>query len=175
MKQFFNQLLRSRWLALCLHAGLWILLYLGVIALLGKAPDKTEAEGMASQPLEVIPVARLNGLFAPDAWPAINAGSNSFNPFYTTHFIPPVIPAGPPPTTKKIELTYQGFFQTEGGPRRAMVKFGDQFLVAPEGEVLTSHVVVLEATMTTLTLTNPISRTNILPLNVKKEIEVPIP
>jgi hypothetical protein len=71
-------------------------------------------------------------------------------------------------------MTYQGFYQSDGGLKQTLVKVGESFIVTPMGGKLLSNLFVAEATMQALILTNPIPRTNVLPLNAKREIEVPL-
>ena len=71
-------------------------------------------------------------------------------------------------------MTYQGFYQTGDGPKHTIFKLGDAFLVAPIGARIATNLFIAEATMQALTLTNLTAQTNILPLNAKKEIVVPI-
>ena len=174
MKQILTQTVRSRWLVVGFHAGLWLLIYLAASNLGGKAPDLRETDSTAAPPSRLPPVARLASLLAPGVWPKTILETNSLDPFFTRHFIPPP-PAPPPaPTTRKIELTYQGFYQTADAPKQTIVKFGDAFLITTPGAKLTANLFVSEATVQALTLTNLARQTNILPLNTKKELEVPI-
>ncbi len=83
-------------------------------------------------------------------------------------------PPPPPPTTRKIELTYLGYYQTAAGPQQAMVQFTNAFLVTPIGGRLMSNLYVGSVNMQTLTLTNPQAQTNVLPVNLKKIVEVPL-
>ena len=46
--------------------------------------------------------------------------------------------------------------------------------MAPIGARIATNLLIAEATMQAMTLTNLAAQTNILPLNVKKELEVPI-
>jgi hypothetical protein len=55
-----------------------------------------------------------------------------------------------------------------------MIRLGDSFLITPVGGRVLSNLFVAEATLQTLTLTNPAAKTNILALNQKKEVEVPL-
>ena len=55
-----------------------------------------------------------------------------------------------------------------------MIKLADEFLSRPEGGHVSSNWLVGEVTFRTLTLTNLAAQTTLLPLNEKKEIEVPI-
>jgi hypothetical protein len=171
MTPAITRLLRSRWFAGCVHVSLWLLLYLAVTNLGGRAFDFREVDSAASPVQNPVPVAALDQLFAPDVWPKSLGATNALNPFFTTHFIPP---QAAPPTTRTIQLTYQGFYQTSDGPKHAIYKLGDVFIAAPVGAKVATSLFVAEATMQALTLTNTAAQTNIVPLNVKKEIVVPI-
>ncbi len=168
------QILRSRWLALGVHAGLWLMLYLAVVSLGGNVPEFRETDAFSKPSQSPAPVARLVTLFSPGIWPKPIADTNALNPFVTTYFIPSPTPAAPPPTIRKIELTYLGFYQTADGPKHAVVKLGDSFIVSPLGAKVASNLFAAQATLQMLTLTNPAAQTNLLPVNTKKEIEVPI-
>jgi hypothetical protein len=171
LKPNIAKAMRSRWLAVSVHAGLWLVLYLALTHLGGKAFDSREADsGVAPAPCPV-PVARLNGLFSLGGWPKALGGTNGLNPFATRHFIPQ---QAPPPTTRKIEVTYQGFYQAGDGPKQAIFKLGEAFVTAPIGAKVATNLFVAAATMQELTLTNQAAQTNLVPLNVKKAIEVPI-
>ncbi len=174
MKPAFLQILKSRWLAGCLHLGLWLLFFLVLTRLGGRTPVFHEREAFSTPPQSPAPVARLEPLFAPGAWPVSLARSNAPDPFFTRHFTPAPAPPPPSPTTRKIELTYLGFYLSGDSPKQAVVRFADSFIVTPIGARVLSNLFVAQATMQTLTLTNPSAQTNILTVNMKKEIEVPI-
>ncbi len=169
-----GELLKSRWLAGSIHAALWLLVYWAVIGLGGKDPDFHETDSLSSTPICPAPVARAEQLLLVETWKPPTSDTNSLSPFLTTYFIP--IPAPPPPaaTTRTLELTYQGFYETANGPRRAIVKLGEGFLICPVGTKVVSNLFAAEVTMQTLTLTNTAAQTNLLPVNTKKEVEVPI-
>lgn len=167
-------LLRSRWLTWGVHLGLWVLLYLAVTHSGGKTPELTETSASVTAPPSVVPVARLDSLVS-GQWPVSLGHTRGLNPFLTSHFVPPPSPSPPPaPTTKKVEAIYQGFFQTGDDPRTAIVKLGDEYIVARVGTAVVTNQFVAEATMQTLILTNAAAQTNVLPLNAKRELEVPI-
>jgi hypothetical protein len=167
-----TRLLRSRWFAGCVHASLWLLLYLAITNLGGRAFEYGDVDSSANPPHNPVPVAALERLSAADVWPKALGATNILNPFFTTHFIPPQTA---PPTSRTIEVTYQGFYQTGDGPKHAIYKLGDAFFAAPVGGKVATGLFVAEATMQALTLTNTAAKTNIVPLNVKREIVVPIP
>jgi hypothetical protein len=171
MTPAITRVLRSRWFAGCVHACLWLLLYLAVLRLAGKAFDYREADSAGPPPRDPVPVAGLGRLFAPDIWPKTLGGTNMLNPFFTRHFIPQ---QAPPPTTRTIEVTYQGFYQAGDGPKHVIFRLSDAFTDAPIGAKVAPTLFVADANMQALTLTNTSAQTNIVPLNVKKEIVVPI-
>src|ERR1043165_973712 len=103
-----SQTLRSRWVALSIHAGLWLLLYLAVVNLGGKTPDFRAGTNYSPPPQTPAPVAKLTGLFSTALLPKPAPDTNSFDPFFTSYFAPPALPES---TIKKIEITYQGFYQ----------------------------------------------------------------
>jgi hypothetical protein len=153
-----------------MHATLWLLVYLALTHLGGKAPELRDTDAVAP-PQSLVPVAGLERLFSPRIWPQSLIDTNKLNPFFTPYFTPP---APPPPTTRKIEVTYQGFFQTGVDLKRTIYKLGEAYLVAPIGARIATNLFIADATMQVLTLTNLSAQTNILPLNKKTEIVVPI-
>ncbi len=175
MKAAFVQILRSRWLATCAHLALWVLLYLAIHGdMYDKTPELREADGLWPRPGSPAPVTRLNQLFGAVGWPDLSPATNALNAFFTRHFIPPPAPPPPAPTTKTIELTYLGFFQADGSVKTVVVKLADAFLIRPVGTTLTANLFAADASLQNLTLTNSAAQTNILVLNTKKSLEVPI-
>ena len=174
MKSVFAQAFRNPWLVGLVHVALWVLLVLCVTSFGSKSPVYQESTAV-SNPLQTpIPVAKLPNLFSPTVWPATLDTTNAINPFFTRHFTPPATPPPPAPTTRKIELTYQGFYQPVDGAKHVIVKMADAFLDKTVGANLTANLYAADATMQGLTLTNNSAQTNLLLLNTKKEIEVPI-
>ena len=168
-----KETLRSRWFSASLHAGLWLLLVLIVAGLGGRRPQfaETDADPLAVQ--KPVPVAKLEKLFGPDIWPKHVVDPASQNAFATLHFKPPIVPA-PPPTTRRVELTYQGFYQTSDGPQRTMLRLGEAMVAVPVGGVVVTNLWVASASFQTLTLTNSAGQTNVLAMNVKQAVEVPL-
>ncbi len=171
MPPVLNKALRNRWFVVGLHACLWCLLYLAVANLRGKAPDYREADVTGNSPPSPAPVAGLERLFSPGVWPASLIETNTLNPFFTRYFAPPALP---PPTTRKIEVTYQGFYQTANSLKQSIFKLGDTFVAAPVGTKIAPELFIADASMQAMTLTNVAAQTNIVPLNTKREIIVPI-
>lgn len=171
MKPVGLQTLRSRWFVVFVHLCLWVMLYLAAVGIGGKTPDFHESDSFSAPAESPAPVARLDQLFAADAWPKWPGNTNAPSAFFTRHFIP-AVPV--PPTVRKFELTYQGFYQSGDNAKQTMIRLGDSFLVAPIGGRVISNLFVADATLQILTLTNPAAKTNILPLNQKKEVEVPL-
>lgn len=173
MKLIVAQVLRSRWLAGVVHACLWLLVYFAATRLGGKLPAFQELDGSEPVPPVHAAIAKLDPLFTSGAWPKVVVGTNEVSVFYTLNFAPTPKPTPPPPTTRKIELTYQGFYNVEG-KSRVLVKMDDRFLVTPLGSNVTANLFAANATALNLTLTNSTAQTNVLTLNLKKQLEVPI-
>jgi len=171
MPPIAKNVLRSRWFAGCVHAAMWLLLYLAVTQLGGRVPEVREATAVRVPLQSPAPVSGLDRLFSPGVWPKTLVGSNTLNPFFTRHFIPP---APPPPTTRTIQVTYQGFYQTGEGPKHTMFKLDNAYQVAPIGASIATNLFIADASMHSLTLTNLAAQTNILPLNTMKSLVVPI-
>jgi hypothetical protein len=170
----FLQIVRSRWFATVVHVGLWCILYLAVTRLGGKTPDIHLADTTTPPPANPVPVATMEALFSPGQWPNPQSVTNFTNPFFTTHFVPLPSPTPPPPTTRKVEVTYQGFYEAGDTVKHIVTKVGDLFVVAVIGAPITTNLFIADASMQSLLLTNHVSQTNLLPLNVKRDIEVPL-
>ena len=175
MTHLVVQTLRSRRFAVCVHAGFWLLLYFGALRFGGKAPIFRDATAVSTPAQSPAPVAKLETLFSPGIWSRTVAATNLASPFFTRHFIPSPAPPPPAPTIRMVEITYLGFYQTDNGPKQVAVKLADQFVFKPIGANVTTNWFFAEASMNRLTLTNVGAQTNLLLLNAKKEIEVPIP
>ncbi|PWU18425.1 MAG: hypothetical protein C5B50_09110 [Verrucomicrobia bacterium] len=170
----FIEILRSRWFALCVHAGAWLLLGLAISQLGADTPNFNDRETGSAYPQSPVPVANLDSLFPSVTSSNSQSSTNQLNPFFSTYFTPTPQPPVPPPTTRKIELTYLGFYQSDHGPKTAMVKLADGFVTSPIGSKLASNLYVAQLSMQSLLLTNPSAQTNLLTVNTKKEIEVPL-
>ncbi len=178
-----SETLRSRWFSTCLHVGLWLLLLLVIIGG-GMGVGEIQFHEALANPAAVItpvPVAQLERLFDPVTYPKSVGDPASSNLFTTAYFVPPAKPAPPPPpppppppTTWKLELTYQGYYGTGGGPRYAVLLLGEKLVGIPVGGMVVTNLFVVDAALKTLTLTNTAVQTNILTLNMKQAVEVPI-
>jgi hypothetical protein len=166
-----TQTFKSRWFATVLHAGLWLLLVLAVLRLRGTSPQFLETTSHTSPAQSPVPVARLDNLFVPGSWPKLAGETNRPSPFATSHFIPPT-PA--PPTTRKVELTYQGFYQTGEDPKHVFLQVDATLVASLVGARIATELFVADAGLQTLTLTNVAGQTNVLTLNTKKAVEVPV-
>lgn len=173
MNPAFDKAIRSRWLAGLVHAALWVMVYLAISGLHHAPTPFRVADGSAQPPASLIPVAKINGVFE-TPWPTLAPGTNQPNLFFTSHFTPPPAPPPPAPTTRKVQLTYQGFFQVDGSKPQTIMKMGEQFLITQLGAVITANLHAAEATATNALLTNSAGQTNLLLLNQPKELEVPI-
>jgi len=161
-------------MGLLVHLVAWALLILAIAGLGGASVNRNEKTSPGPAPRLILPPAALARFFDPKAAFTPPADTNGWDPFFTLHFIPKQAPPAPPPTTRKIDLTYLGYYQTDGKARRVMVRSGTNLLDTPVGTRLTANLFAAEATMQTLVLTNPAAQTNTLALNLARELEVPI-
>jgi hypothetical protein len=169
-----TQMLKSRGFAALVHAGLWLLLYFVITQLGGQTPPLRETTGLSAAPQSPAPVGRLPKLFAGVTWPAAFGDPAALNPFYTRHFVPTPAAAPPPPTTRKITVTFQGFYQTADSQPQVVYKVTDGFVVAPVGATVATNLAIANVDAFTLMLTNTAGQTNLLQLNKPTEVEVPL-
>lgn len=178
-----GETLRSRWFSIGLHVALWLLFLLAISGsgFGGHTPQFSESPSNPATVTTPIPVTRLQSLFAPANATKRATATNNLDLFATTYFVPrvqptppPTTPAPPPPTTWKTELTYQGFYQTGNGPKYALVRVADKLVSTPVGGSLVTNLFVVDAALKTLTLTNSAAQTNVLALNAKQVVEVPL-
>jgi hypothetical protein len=166
-----KSLQRDRWIAILLLAGLLILLFL-VLGDYGVGLPQFPRPVRESESA-VLPIteAQLEALLAPEAVPVLRA-TNLSSPFFTAHFEPR---KPPPPTTRKVSMIYQGFFESTDGDKQAFVRVGDANLTVALGGPVIADLAVSEISVPALTVTNSASRTNVLEFNKTVSVEVPAP
>jgi hypothetical protein len=162
---------RDRWLATLLLVGLLILLVLVLRDYGVGLPQFPNTSRRSESVLIPITENRLEELLTPSAVPTLHT-TNLNNPFFTAHFQPPTPPA---PTTRKVNMTYQGFYQTADGDKYAFVQVDDTDVTVASGRPIVADLSVSEINVQTLTLTNSASRTNVLEFNRTTSVEVPAP
>ena len=164
-----NGLKRDRWTAALLLAGLLVLLTL-VLRDYGVGLPQFPTSGHRSE-TTLIPVSenQFDGLIASSSVPTLHR-TNLSNPFFTAHFQPPKPPA---PTTRKVNMIYQGFVQSTDGDKQAFVRVDDTNLTAALGRPIVADLAVSDINVQSLTLTNSASRTNVLEFNKSTSVEVP--
>jgi hypothetical protein len=169
-----SQTFQSRWFALTLHAGLWLLLVLLVFRLRGPAAPFAETATATTAVQTNLPVAKLAQLFAPAPSRLAAGATNRLSPFATRYFVPAAPPVVAPPTTRKVELTYQGFYQVTESVRRIFLQVDKKMVICPVGDQFVTSLFIATADLQTLTLTNAAGQTNVLKLNTKTTLEVPV-
>jgi hypothetical protein len=162
---------RDRWIAVLLGIGLLVLLVLVLRDYGVGLPQFPRPTGPSETSLVAISENQLDDLLGTSGIPALRL-TNLANPFFTVHFQPP---QPTPPTTRKVNMTYQGFFQTTDGDRLAFVYLDDTHLTVPLGRPVVADLAVGEINTHTLVLTNGATRTNILTFNQTAAVEVPVP
>jgi len=167
---------KSRFVAGALILGLAVLLFFAVAGLGSRLPAFPSGKYPIIGSIVDAPLEQIDALQNVSSWPRLDAKQNTSNPFFTMHFQPPPPPPPPKPaTSRKVDLTYQGFFETPVGGRHAFVKVGDGLVVGPAGTKVVADLMVKEMNLRTLTMTNQSAQTNLLEFNQKKTIEVPMP
>ena len=172
-----RRLENSRTFSIALLVGAFLLLVLALSDLGGELRERAELKSR-SVPLNAMVLARkMELLFNPAAIQAFRPATNGLPIVYTMHFQPPPpppAPAPPPaPTMKKVQLTFQGVYQTADGVKKAFIKVGEELVVGALGAKVVADWAVAEIALRTLTLKDAASQTNILEFSVAKEIEVP--
>ncbi len=93
--------------------------------------------------------------------------------FWTGSLEPMSPPPPAPPTTMKVSLTYQGFFETADGRKLAYVKVADKQVIGTRGTIVSADYAIAGIDLKTLTIRNA-AQTNVLNFNTPTDIEVPI-
>jgi hypothetical protein len=115
---------------------------------------------------------RIQEMLAPGTVPRLAPLTNGMNPFFTTYFQPP--PAPPPITTRKVELMYQGFFETAEGGRQAFIRVGTNVFIGAPGTNVIANYSVARIEHGSLTLTNEANEPTVLNFRAKTELVVPV-
>ena len=108
------------------------------------------------------------------AWIArFKPAKNLSNPFYPNPTLPPPPPA--PPSTRQIEVLYQGYYMTSQGVKQAYVTVGGRLLIGSTGSKVVGNLVIADISLRTLTLQDSTGKKLILDFMAKKPVEVPAP
>lgn len=119
---------------------------------------------------------RLGQLFAPAALAVVAPATNLPAPFVTAYFQPPPPPPPPPPDikkTRKVTLTYNGFFETSSGEKRAYVLVGGASSLLTLGAPVVSDLMISNIQRTQLTLRRAITQEVTVPFRGSTEVEIP--
>ncbi len=165
----WSTLERRLLLALAVLAVLTGLLGLTVWNLGGRLPELKPLGNGPGRPGEDWPTsAQVDAWFALPALTALTATSNAPNPFFTRYFQPP-----PPPTTRPVALTYQGYLDSSAGERRAFLQVNDAVRPFTAGARVVADHHVHRIERRSVILTNAAGATNVLEFNVTKILQVP--
>jgi hypothetical protein len=162
---------RDRWIASLLLVGLFTLLLLVLRDYGVGLPRFPQPNRHPDTALFPVSNEQLEQLLANTAVPSLHS-TNASSPFYTTHFQPPSPPA---PTTRQVNMIYQGHFQSTDGDKQAFVRVDDADRTIALGQSIIADLAVSAIQSRTLTLTNSASRTNVLEFNQSVSVEVPVP
>jgi hypothetical protein len=159
---------RSLWISLVLLGGLAVIVLAVPSQLGGRLPELRPLPRTNEPPHEWFAEIHAGDWFSTNALRRLVTATNAVNPFFTRFFLPPL-----PPPTKRVDLLYQGCFESSEGIRKAYVRLGDQLLVLTNGAKLVADRVVKEIGLGELVLTNGAGATNLASFNVKTNLEVP--
>lgn len=101
--------------------------------------------------------------------------TNEGNPFFTLAIqpAPPAKVSTPEPATRRVDVTYRGFFETSANVRRAVVQVADVQVLARRGERVVADFVAVEIELRHLALTNGAGQAVKLEFSKTQPIEVP--
>ncbi|MBP7828069.1 MAG: hypothetical protein KA236_16155 [Verrucomicrobia bacterium] len=115
---------------------------------------------------------RLKEMFAPATLTQLAPATNLPAPFATTFFQPP--PPPPAKKTRKVKLTYHGFFETAAGEKRAFVNVGGATTLLSLGAPVVSDLMISNIQRLELTLRRAVTQEVVIPFRGSTEVEVPI-
>jgi hypothetical protein len=163
-----------RFFAIGLLAGLLVLLALFLAGLGGDVPELPRLSGERTNRFSQTHSARMEEIFTADRVTRFSGMTAGANPFYTTYFDPPEpAPPGQAPSTRKVRVLYQGFFESANGEKQAYVRIDDELKIGGPGTVLVADLVIAGVGLRSLVLTNAEAETNVLSFSREQELEVP--
>jgi hypothetical protein len=159
---------RNLWISLVLLGGLAVIVLAVPFWLGGRLPELRPLSPTDEPPHEWFAELHAADWFATNSLRRLATTTNVGDPFFTRFFLPL-----PPPPTKRVDLLYQGCFESSEGIRKAYIRLGDQLFVLTNGAKLVADRVVKDIGMGELILTNAAGATNLALFNVKTNLEVP--
>lgn len=118
----------------------------------------------------------LAKMFTPAALATVAPAANLPTPFVTAFFQPPPPPPPPDPKikkTRKVALTYNGFFETSTGEKRAYLLVGGAMAMLPTGAPVISDLMISNIQRLQLTLVRGSTQEVAVPFRGSTEVEVP--
>jgi hypothetical protein len=180
----------SLWVAVMLAIVLAALLVMAAADLHDTSPRLPQLERGARPMCELISGVKIQVLVSPAVFLQTHLSKNEGHAFYTKFFVPPPAPvpkptpppepkpeppvAPPPPQTRKVQLLFQGVYETAAGEKKIFLKRDEESLVIAPGAVVAANWAVAAVDLRRLTLTNAAAQTNILEFNSAKALEIPV-
>lgn len=149
---------------------LGLVLALAIADLGGQIPQLANYDPRTGPDAHLKPVDQLTNLFNITNWSALTRLTNA-NPFFTTDA--QTTPAEKTEPAKKIELAFQGVYQTANGQRLAFLKIGDTLATLPAGTTLEGNLVLSEVGFDAIVVTDPAGQSHQVKFNTKKTFEIP--
>lgn len=166
-----------RWSTTILTVGLTgMLLVLAAMGMRGSVSSGPKLEYKHTTQVELLAARRAGFYCDPKMQSSYRPKPSPTNIFYTTHFQPPSPPPSPkPPTTKTVDVLFQGVFESSNGSIEALVRAGDRLSYFAPGSAIAADWAVASVSLTNLVVTNKALKRLSLPFNQKGAIEIPIP
>jgi hypothetical protein len=138
----------------------------------GGIPPRPQLANTTAQANPAPRASQIDDLFSLASIVKKRPGTNIHDPFYPNITQPPV-PA--PPKTRIVDLIYRGCFTTSHGEKYAYVAVGDQLVVGGVGAKVVADWNVADIALADLTLKGPGTNQTVLPFDLKRSLEIPLP
>jgi hypothetical protein len=149
-----------------------ILVFLALEDLGGGIPARPQLPAFATESSPGPRAGQIDDLFSLASRIKQRPGTNIHNPFFPNITQPPVPPT---PKTRMVDLTYRGFFATSHGEKYAYVAVGDQLVVGGVGTKVVADWRVADIDLVNLTLKDGGTNQTLLPFDLKRSLEIPLP
>jgi hypothetical protein len=138
----------------------------------GGVPARPQLPVFAAESRPGLRASQIDDLFSLASRIRHKPGTNIHNPFFPNIIQPPV---PPPPKTRMVDLTYRGFFTTSHGEKYAYVAVDDQLVVGGVGTHVVADWRVADIELVNLTLKDGGTNQTLLPFELKRSLEIPLP
>lgn len=164
-------------LLLAILIVLWLVVQL-VLALRywGEAlPNPPELPSFSAAANRLHRVNQLREPFTLSSFTQLAPALEMNNPFFPNPTQPPPPPPPAPPAPPKVDLLYQGMYETSLGQKYAYLQVGTNLLVGTNGSSLLTNFTLAEINLRNVLVRDAAGKKYMLEFNVKKSFELPSP